>query len=275
MRFRKLMVFLVAFWMIGALVPTKASAEGFRLRVEDMNGHGVVITDEMIGDIAGPSGSGAQPGIIMFSLTGLGGTSTSLTVAQGREHPYDGTALGDLYLNSLTITSDGPAQLKLTLEDTGYTQGTGWLKLTSHMIDTLPGFFDAAEGSTATIRSYITNSADAPDLGPDSLNPNVAGNLGAMGSITGAGTDAQILTAPSNALAPDSSTSFFASGPYSLYTQVLVNLTGAGTLSFYQDASVVQGVAPLEGPEPMSLLLISTGVLGAAGARRRFNLGRA
>ena len=198
MRFRPLMVFLLAFWMIGALlVPATAHAAGFRLRVEDpTTGYGVVVTDEGVGD----SGIG-QPGIIMFSLTGLGGTDTSLTIAQGRQAPYDPTALGDLYLNSVTITSTGPAKLLLTLEDTGYTAGAGWLKLTSHMVDTSPGFFDGPAGSTATIRSYITSSAP-PEFGADSANPSTPSLLTGIGPNTGVGTDAQTLT-PGSALAAD------------------------------------------------------------------------
>ena len=80
MRLRQLMVSLVAFWIVGVLLPTQADAQGFRLRIEDpTTGYGVVVSDEGMGDM----GSG-QPGVIMFSLFGLGGADTSLTIAQGR-----------------------------------------------------------------------------------------------------------------------------------------------------------------------------------------------
>src|SRR2546422_9231111 len=159
MRLRNVMVFLGAFWMIGLLLPTQADAQ-FRLRIEDpTTGMGDVVSDEGIGDMGVN-----QPGVIMFSLFGLGGTDTSLTIAQGRQAPYNTNALGDLYLNSVTISSTGPAKLLLTLEDTGYTAAPGMLQLTSRMIDNDPGpaesgYFNAGAGSTVKIQSYITSTA--------------------------------------------------------------------------------------------------------------------
>jgi len=267
------MVSLVAFWIVGVLLPTQADAQ-FRLRIEDpTTGYGVVVSDEGVGDM----GAG-QPGVIMFSLFGLGGADTSLTIAQGRQAPYDTHALGDLYLNSVTISSTGPAHLKLTLEDTGYTNGSGWLQLTSRMIDNDPGplesgYFNAGVGSTVKIQSYITGSAP-PALGADSVNPNVASLLPAMGAITGTGTGNQILN-PGSSLTGDKSALYYSTGSYSLFTTVMVDLMGTGynEVSFYQDASVVQAPDALT-PEPASLLLISTGLLGLAGARRRYLLNR-
>lgn len=269
MRLRQLMVSLVAFWIVGVLLPTRADAE-FRLRIEDpTTGYGVVVSDEMTGDM----GFG-QPGVIMFGLSGLGGADTSITIAQGRLAPYDTQALGDLYLNSVTISSTGPAHLKLTLEDSNYTNGSGWLQLTSRMIDNDPtaaesGYFNGA--GTVKIQSYISGSAP-PSLGPDTLDTSIA--LPALGAISGTGAGEQLLT-PGSSLTGDKSALFYSTGSYSLFTTVLVDLTGPGLneVSFYQDASVVQAPDALT-PEPTSLLLISTGLLGLAGARKRYLLNR-
>ena len=45
MRFRRMMVSVLAFWVVAMLLPTSASAQ-FRLRIEDLvSGQGVVVTD--------------------------------------------------------------------------------------------------------------------------------------------------------------------------------------------------------------------------------------
>lgn len=287
MRLRKLMVFFVAFWVVGALCTTDASAQ-FRLRVEDpTTGMGVVISDGNADDM-----SGGADGVIMFMLSGLGGagTTTSVTIAQGRGAPYNTSpgVVGDLYLNSLTISSTGPAKLLLTLEDTGYSSTpNSWLQLTSHMINnsvtpgTESGFFNAAAGSKVTVQSFITSGAP-PAFGAETGATQTS--LAAMGTSSATGTGEQLLS-PGSSLTGDKSASFYSPGSFSLFTQVYVDLTGVGTsecqngfisgscaeVSFYQDAYVVSNDALNGTPEPASLMLISSGLLGLAGAgRRRF-----
>lgn len=263
MRLSKVMVLVSAFCIVGALIPTKASAE-FRLRVEDPStGQGVVITDNGTGDWS------SLPGMIVLGVSDLGSTAWSFTLAQSHDHPFDGTALGDLYLSSLTVTSSGPGQLLLTIEDTGFSGGPGQLLLTSSV---LSGSLSGDAGSSVHITSYADPSNSVPNFGADS--PTV-GPLGAMGALGGVGTAEQVVS--SSSLNPlDSSVTFNANaGGYALYTQVLINLTGAAELHFDQEARVTATGAQVDGsPEPASLMLISTGLLGLAGGRRRFKFNR-
>jgi len=257
------MVLISAFCVVGMLIPTKASAE-FRLRVEDPStGQGVVITDNGGGDWS------SLPGMIVLGVSDLGSTAWSFTLAQSHDHPFDSSALGDLYLSSLTVTSSGPGQLLVTIEDTGFSGGPGELLLTSSVLNaTISG--DA--GSSVHITSYADPSNSVPNLGPES--PTV-GPVSPIGSAGGVATSEQVVT--SSSLSPlDSSVKFNANaGGYALYTQVLINLTGAAELHFDQESRVTATGANVDGsPEPASLMLISTGLLGLAGGRRRFKFGR-
>lgn len=277
---------MLAFWLIGALAPTIASASDFRLRIEDASLNGVVITDDQIGDEAGgnPLG-GAQPGVVNLTVSGLGGANTSLTMGLTKPAVFDPTALSFLFLNSITMTSTAAAHIVLTLEDTGYVSVPTALQLTSHVFD---GAFSAPAGSTIRIQSWANTSNVAPSFGADTPilrdglgNPiydadgkvqHITSTLSAMGPLDGAGTPAQTYTSADAAFGSDTSGLFTASGPYSLFTQVVIDLAGPSFLTFQQEARVdaAPGAIDTGSPEPASLMLISMGVLGLAGARRRF-----
>jgi PEP-CTERM motif-containing protein len=285
MRLRRVMVFLVAFWVIGALNATNADAQ-FRLRIEDLNSYdaatnkinAVVITDDMLGDQI--PGLGAM----QFNLFGMAGVDASLTISWSKPIVTGpSNALQSLFLNSVTMNSSGPANIRLTLEDTGYENGTGSFQLTSHIID--GAFFEtdpvagAAAGSTVSIQSWVNTSNTPPDLGLNSVDPTTLTAMDALGPNVGTGTvPAQVLNLNDDFMtSPDATVGFNAVGPYSLWTQVTFNLTGGAQVNFNQDAFVTPGngetLPPDGSPEPTSLILISTGLFGLAGARRRQILG--
>jgi hypothetical protein len=254
------MVLGLAFSVMGALMPKTASASDFRLRIDDLSGQGVVITDDGAGDEA------PGVGLMSLNLTGVGGNATtSMTLAYSKPSVEDGSAMWELFLNSVTLVSTGPAHLTLTLEDRNYT-GSGPLQLTSHVLD---NFFSSAPGSTVQITSWVNTSNNAPVLGADQSTP------GALAAITGVGgltTGTQTLL-PGSAVPADQSVTFNAAGPFSLFTQVVFDIVGTdgGVLSFDQDAKVTSAPGELGGPEPASLMLIGSGLLGLLGARRRFS----
>jgi hypothetical protein len=176
-----------------------------------------------------------------------------------------------LFLNSVTLTSTTGGNLLLTLEDTGYTGGPAALQLKSYVTD---GGLDAPAGSIVTVRSWVSQSNYVPSLGADTAGVQ---GLSAMGATEGAGIDSQGTVAqvfnPGDVFGGSSNPVYFTNGgPYSLFTQVLINLAGPTTLSFNQ-VSKVEASQELGTPEPASLMLISTALLGL-GARRRFKLGR-
>jgi len=258
------MVLGLAFSVMGALMPKTASASDFRLRVDDLTGKGVVITDDGAGDEA------PGLGLMSLNLTGVGGdATTSMTLAYSKPSVEDSSTLWELFLNSVTLVSTGPAHLTLTLEDRGYT-GSGALQLTSHILDS---FFSSAPGSTVQITSWVNPSNDVPALGADQSTP------GPLAAITGGGglsTGTQTLL-PGTDVAADQSVTFAPSGPFSLFTQVVFDIVGTdgGVLSFNQDAKVTAAPGALDGPEPASLMLIGSGLLGLLASRRRFSFGEA
>ena len=270
MRFRRMMVFALAFLMVATLIPTSAFADGFRIRIEDMSvasapdGFGVVIMDDGDGDFAA-----GQPGAITVVLDPSFGTNplsdnvtTNLTLAFSKPmYPQTTDFLAELKLQSLQVTATGATTVRLTLEDTGYTSQAGSLQLKTTLAN-------LALASGATITSQSWAAAVAPDLGALQSNPT---NLSALATISDPGT---FLTfnGPGVGLTGDSYALFESAGPtYALYTQLVITFGArGGTVSFDQDSTVTKSDQLPEGtPEPASLLLIATGVIGAGSRMRR------
>jgi hypothetical protein len=276
------MVSILAVWMVAMLLPTSASAQ-FRLRIEDMvSGQGVVVTD-LVGTPTGAGDLNGAPGLISVMLFNLGNVTLSLTTGQTSNYGVGIATTGavaETRMNSVTLATLGPATLRLTLEDTSYPfDGSTNVQVDTQVLNLA---FAATGGGTLTTQSWANvNPLAVPDLGVEqtsigTLNP--IGNAAAF--TTGHGTGEVSLTTASTSIGGElfgegTSAVFAASGPFSLFTQLVVDIRGdsGGSLSFDQVTTVLASselVLPGDPtPEPGSLLLIVTGVMGLGTRMRR------
>lgn len=256
MRSLKSKALLLALILTGSLLPNDAAAGSLRLRVEDLNsGIGVVLTDTD-GD-----------GFVSWNFLGTMGSATLLTTGGGLSYESSQAATIDLF--NLTLSVSEATRLRLSLEDSGFTVGGG--QVTGLIGGTMTGlnpFSSSFAGSTLEAQTYASPSDAVPNYGPNTgTSPSVLPAIGAIPADAVAAFAGGFVTGP-GAFSGTGYTSFVNSGPFSLFSTVTINMKDAGLVSFD-----LQNVVPV--PEPGTLLLFGTGLIGVARlVKRRSNSAR-
>ena len=232
MRLKRLIVSVLAFWMVIALVPRAADAGTLTLKVEDLGSGYTAVVNDLFGSGTVQLATSLGPNITLISAMGI-----SKPVL-----PAAGGVYAQMFLDSFTLTTANAANIRITLWDSGFTGGIGTGPMT--LSNTISGNVIAPAGSKLTSQSSI------------GVVPNSNGTYQSFTS-SGIGTT----------FSGTEFASFEATGSYSLYTQVEMMFTGAGNISFHQDTFV-----PVPEPGTLILLSSGMFGLICTSRRLRFSL---
>jgi hypothetical protein len=259
----------------------------FRIRIEDTNtGNGIVITstNASLNSLGLDPLSGDPTGNIIITNQSFENITTQVNAAFTE-------ATGRLTL-SATVSSNtlvSPANIRITLEDSDYTSPTNTAAVFTGAVgggndptNFVPGSTGSLSGgATASFQSWVNTANNRPNFGADglytsgSLTPATV-VIPADGSTFAAlpgGNSGEAFSTPAFADAGTGGQVQVA-GNYSLFSQANVTLVSGGQASFTMQSTVAAGTSanvltPVNAPEPASLFLLGSGLLGLGALRRK------
>jgi hypothetical protein len=165
-------------------------------------------------------------------------------------------------LNDVSVFGSGPGTIRFTLEDTSF-GGASWPSWTQRGL--VGGTLSGPAGSTITAQDWVNTSNSVIALGSSTAAVGAISALGGIpsGSLALAGSP---FVAGPGAFASDTSSTFSAAGPFSMFQQVTVNLTGAGVVSFDN-----HHIAAIPEPETYAMMLAGLGLMAFIARRRKQN----
>jgi hypothetical protein len=155
----------------------------------------------------------------------------------------------EIDLNSVNVATTGAATLHLFLEDTGFASPKS---PPATILGTVGGTLNAPAGSTITVQSWANAGNAVPNYGPNTF-PAGPVTIGGVPSGSVASWSPAFVSGP-GAFSSTSSSPFNVSGPYSLFAEVDVTFSGAGSVSFNEHQLVTV-------PEPRTIFIAVIGLL--------------